>query len=199
MKDESHLNRHDNHAGIEAEERAWFDMRDTALATLQDDFDEPDPEPEEALRWRLRAPAGTVPPASWTRGRARRSGPPARGRLIRPRARDRQMPRLGRRKSKSRPAGRATTKLKPGQDDSDGANAGSITGGAELDPKQLAYFLVPTEVAKVLRTTTKAVYARIERGLLPGVVRDGRRILVLRDELLKALEQRHATSPGGGR
>jgi excisionase family DNA binding protein len=66
-------------------------------------------------------------------------------------------------------------------------------------PDELPYLLTPEEVASLLRTTRKAIYARAERGLLPGVVRDGRRLLVLRDELLRSLGERRAASPGGTR
>ncbi len=41
------------------------------------------------------------------------------------------------------------------------------------------------EAAELLRTTTKAVYASLERGQLPGVVRLGRRVLFRRDDLRK--------------
>jgi hypothetical protein len=43
--------------------------------------------------------------------------------------------------------------------------------------------------------TRKAVYARAERGLLPGAIRDGRRLLILRDAQIAYLERR-AASPG---
>jgi excisionase family DNA binding protein len=52
------------------------------------------------------------------------------------------------------------------------------------------------EVAELLRTTTKAIYARIARGLLPGVVEDGRRRLVEREVLIEWLTKRRATSRG---
>lgn len=65
------------------------------------------------------------------------------------------------------------------------------------DAAALPYFLTPAEAAALLRTTKKAIYARAERGLLPGAVRDGRRLLVRRDELLGSLTERRATSPGG--
>lgn len=45
--------------------------------------------------------------------------------------------------------------------------------------------LTAEETATFLRTTTKAVYAMIERGQLPGVVRLGRRVLVRRVDLLR--------------
>jgi excisionase family DNA binding protein len=57
------------------------------------------------------------------------------------------------------------------------------------------YLLTADETAALLRTTRKAIYARAERGLLPGVIRDGRRLLVRRDDLLSWLNERRATSP----
>jgi excisionase family DNA binding protein len=51
------------------------------------------------------------------------------------------------------------------------------------------------EVAEVLRTTRKAIYAMIEREQLPGVRRLGRRILVSRQELLHFLDHTCASSP----
>jgi excisionase family DNA binding protein len=63
----------------------------------------------------------------------------------------------------------------------------------------LAYLLTADEVAALLRTTRKAIYTRVERGLLPGVIRDGRRLLVRRDDLLSWLDERRAASPGGQR
>lgn len=39
------------------------------------------------------------------------------------------------------------------------------------------------EVADLLRTTKKAVYLQAERGLLPGVVKLGRRLLFRRDDV----------------
>ena len=38
--------------------------------------------------------------------------------------------------------------------------------------------VTPDDVAAVLRTSKKAIYAKIERGQLPGVVRIGRRVLI---------------------
>ena len=48
------------------------------------------------------------------------------------------------------------------------------------------------EVAALLRTTPKAIYAMVERHSLPGVVRIGRRVLVRREVLLGALTARKA-------
>ena len=56
-------------------------------------------------------------------------------------------------------------------------------------------FMTPDEVASLLRTTRKAVYTMIERGLLPGVIRLGRRVLVRRRELLDFLDQNSSPSP----
>jgi excisionase family DNA binding protein len=50
------------------------------------------------------------------------------------------------------------------------------------------------EVAEYLRTTRKGVYCMIARGTLT-VTRVGRRVLVRRDVLEKALDERTATSP----
>jgi excisionase family DNA binding protein len=54
--------------------------------------------------------------------------------------------------------------------------------------------LLVSEVAALLRTSPKAVYAMVERGLLPGVVRIGRRVLIQRDDLLHWLSQKSAPS-----
>jgi excisionase family DNA binding protein len=51
------------------------------------------------------------------------------------------------------------------------------------------------ETATTLRTTRTAVYAMVARGLLPGVTRIGRRLLVRSDALLNYLDQNRAPSP----
>ena len=56
------------------------------------------------------------------------------------------------------------------------------------------FFTVP-EVARLLRTTPKAIYLMVERSQLPGVTRVRRRILVRRDVLLDWLGQESASSP----
>jgi excisionase family DNA binding protein len=50
------------------------------------------------------------------------------------------------------------------------------------------------EVAEYLRTTPKGVYCMIARGLLP-VTRIGRRVLIRRDVLERALDEKTVTSP----
>ena len=54
--------------------------------------------------------------------------------------------------------------------------------------------LTPVEVADVLRTTKKAIYAMVERAQLPGVVRIGRRVLVREEALLDWLRQKSTPS-----
>jgi excisionase family DNA binding protein len=58
----------------------------------------------------------------------------------------------------------------------------------------LPAFLTTDETAALLRTTRKAVYTMAERGLLPGVTRIGRRVLVRTDILLDWLRQKSAPS-----
>jgi hypothetical protein len=68
------------------------------------------------------------------------------------------------------------------------ARAAPLPAGI-VDPAKLPFFLTADEVASLLRTTRKAVYARAERGLLPGLIHDGRRILVRRDVLMRSLSE----------
>ena len=60
--------------------------------------------------------------------------------------------------------------------------------------EEIALLTVP-DVAAILRTTPKAVYAMIERRRLPGVRRIGRRVLIARAELLHWLDHNCASSP----
>jgi excisionase family DNA binding protein len=57
--------------------------------------------------------------------------------------------------------------------------------------------LTPSEVAELLRTSKAAVYAMVERGQLPGVVRIGRRVLVHQEALVDWLGQKSTPSLGG--
>jgi excisionase family DNA binding protein len=61
----------------------------------------------------------------------------------------------------------------------------------------LPYLLKPEEVAGLLRTSRKAIYAMAERGQLPGITRVGRRVLIRRDDLLQWLGARAAAQGGG--
>ena len=61
--------------------------------------------------------------------------------------------------------------------------------------RELPTLLTSQEVADLLRTSTKSIYAMVERGQLPGVLRIGRRLLVRRDALVDWLDQKDAPSP----
>ncbi len=68
-------------------------------------------------------------------------------------------------------------------------------------PNSLPDLLTADEVASWLKTTVQAVYAKAERGTLPGATRVGRRLYFLRTELLRLVEQGrvpHLGGPGGG-
>jgi excisionase family DNA binding protein len=73
--------------------------------------------------------------------------------------------------------------------DNDRAGSGSVP------PSRLPHLLTPSEVAGLLRTSKTAIYARIERGQLPGVVRVGRRVLVRESDLLEWLTPELPPSP----
>jgi excisionase family DNA binding protein len=61
---------------------------------------------------------------------------------------------------------------------------------------ELPVLLTADEVAAWLRTTRKAVYTMTERGLLPGPVRIGRRLLFQREALQHWLDQKAAGITG---
>ena len=58
----------------------------------------------------------------------------------------------------------------------------------------LPILLRAEDVADLLRTSRKAVYAMAQRGALPGVTRVGRRLLINRDDVVKWLQERRAPS-----
>jgi len=60
--------------------------------------------------------------------------------------------------------------------------------------ESLPLLLTVSETAALLRTTRKAVYVMIERSLLPGVTRIGRRVLVRSTDLLDFLDHNRAPS-----
>ena len=64
-----------------------------------------------------------------------------------------------------------------------------------MDDTSFPKLLTPAEVADLLRTSQRAVYAMIARSQLPGVVRIGRRVLVHADELLDWLDRSRTPSP----
>ena len=63
-----------------------------------------------------------------------------------------------------------------------------------LNTSFIPRLLTITEVAELLRTTQKAVYAMAARGQLPGVIRLGRRVLVRADVLVDYLDQKRTPS-----
>ena len=69
--------------------------------------------------------------------------------------------------------------------------------GVALNPSDAGerpILLTPDEVATLLRTSRKAVYAMVERGALPGVTRIGRRVLIRAEVLLDWLRQKSTPS-----
>ena len=66
--------------------------------------------------------------------------------------------------------------------------ATSNSEGPRAEPS-VKPLLTVGEVADLLRTSPKAVYSRVERGRIPGVVRLGRKILVRRDLLTRGLSK----------
>ncbi len=65
-----------------------------------------------------------------------------------------------------------------------------------MKPQAPSPFLTVTETAEFLRTTPKAIYTRIARNQLPGVVRDGTRVLVKRSVLERSLDETASATPG---
>jgi excisionase family DNA binding protein len=61
-------------------------------------------------------------------------------------------------------------------------------------PRHLPALMTSSEVAEFLRTTRKAVYAMVERGQLPGVIRVGRRVLFHQQVLVDWLGQKSSPS-----
>jgi excisionase family DNA binding protein len=64
------------------------------------------------------------------------------------------------------------------------------SGGSDVLP----VLLKVDDVAELLRTTNRAIYAMIERRQLPGLVRIGRRVLFRTADLLDWLNQKSAPS-----
>lgn len=58
----------------------------------------------------------------------------------------------------------------------------------------LPVLLTVGDVAQLLRTTNRAIYAMTERRQLPGIVRIGRRVLFRSADLLDWLNQKSAPS-----
>jgi hypothetical protein len=62
---------------------------------------------------------------------------------------------------------------------------------------ELPDLATPREVAAWLKTTVQAVYAKAERGTLPGATRIGRRLYFVRAELVELVEQGRVSQSGG--
>lgn len=65
-----------------------------------------------------------------------------------------------------------------------------VAGGVEALP----VLQTVDDVAQLLRTTNRAIYAMVERRQLPGIVRIGRRVLFRTADLLDWLNQKSAPS-----
>ena len=66
---------------------------------------------------------------------------------------------------------------------------------SSVDADERPLLLTEDEAAALLRTTRKAVYAMVERGQVPGVIRIRRRVLLRAADLLHWLDQKCAPSP----
>ena len=66
---------------------------------------------------------------------------------------------------------------------------------SESTDGEFPLLLTVVEVADLLRMSTKAVYAMVARGQLPGVIRIGRNLRFRRDTLLDWIDQKDAPSP----
>lgn len=70
----------------------------------------------------------------------------------------------------------------------------TVAQGDVVMPLSLPILLTCGEVAELLRTTRKAVYAMVERGQVPGVIRIGRRVLFQQQTLVDWLGQKSSPS-----
>ncbi len=59
----------------------------------------------------------------------------------------------------------------------------------------LLSLLTVDEAAALLRTSRRAIYAMVERGQIPGVIRLQRRLLFRADQLVHWLDQKSAPLP----
>lgn len=69
----------------------------------------------------------------------------------------------------------------------------STNGLKVTSTADLSTLLTADEVAALLRKSRKAIYAMVERGQLPGVVRIGRRLLIKKQPLLDFVDHKTCT------
>lgn len=69
-------------------------------------------------------------------------------------------------------------------------NVSAKHSASEPAPQREPLLLTVEEVASLLRTSTKAIYAMAERGQIAGITRFGRRLLFRRDLLVQWICQR---------
>jgi excisionase family DNA binding protein len=84
--------------------------------------------------------------------------------------------------------------LLPSSEQAVAINDTAIHVRSEHSPSQLPLLMTVDDVAELLRTTNRAIYAMVERRQLPGLVRIGRRVLFRSSELLHWLNQKSAPS-----
>jgi excisionase family DNA binding protein len=94
-----------------------------------------------------------------------------------------------------RPIGQSIPRVRPPQATSDSREAERTEQAGVKRETTFPRLFTVDEVADLLRTTRRAIYAMIERGQLPGVIRIRRRVLLRADDLLHWLDQKRAPSP----
>lgn len=75
-----------------------------------------------------------------------------------------------------------------------GLTTGRSAHPASGAPTVLPALLTADDVARLLRTTRRAIYAMVEREQLPAPVRLGRRLLLRQDDLARWLESKQQVS-----
>jgi excisionase family DNA binding protein len=70
-------------------------------------------------------------------------------------------------------------------------------GSRMTESRELPYLLTADETADLLRMSRKAVYCMHDRGGIPGSIRRGRRLLFVRDDLLRWIREGCTSSPTG--
>ena len=100
-------------------------------------------------------------------------------------------------RTRARPTGHGPTEPShtPAREAPDGRRQTPKERRAFQPSGTLPRFLTIDETAEILRTTRRAIYARIRRGDFPGVVRISRRILIDANALLHWLDERRGPSP----